>query len=175
MKTTLITSILLNAVLAAFALPGDTRFALAKMNPGGNLAFGFGSLGRKIVDFPETEARINALGFYLNDRVVAAGKTWNGSAFDFAIARFQNELIPTAATAAVSGRVTTADGRGIRNAIVTITDKGGLDRAATTATFGYIRFDSVPVGGHTLLRSNQAFGVRFAVPDRNRRSGSERS
>jgi hypothetical protein len=53
---------------------------------------------------------------------------------------------PTAAGVEVSGRVLTPDGRGLRNATVTMTDANGVVRTTTTSTFGYYRFDNVAVG-----------------------------
>jgi subtilisin-like proprotein convertase family protein len=53
---------------------------------------------------------------------------------------------PTASAASVSGRVTTPEGNGLRNARVTITDPSGVTRTAVTGTFGYYRFDNVTVG-----------------------------
>ena len=62
---------------------------------------------------------------------------------------------PTAAAVTVSGRVVTAKGaRGIRNAVVTMTDQDGTTRYATTTTFGYFRFSNVAAG------ATYVFGVR---------------
>jgi hypothetical protein len=54
---------------------------------------------------------------------------------------------PLAANASISGRVMTAGGNGIRNAIIMVTG-GGLSepRYAQTGTFGYYVFDNLPVG-----------------------------
>ncbi|MEQ1606339.1 MAG: proprotein convertase P-domain-containing protein [Pyrinomonadaceae bacterium] len=58
------------------------------------------------------------------------------------------ELLPsTAAGVEVSGRVLTPDGRGLRNATVTITDQAGNRRTATTGSFGYYNFIDVEAGG----------------------------
>jgi hypothetical protein len=46
----------------------------------------------------------------------------------------------------VSGRVTTPDGRGLRNAKVVITDSQGVARTVTTSSFGFYQFDDVTVG-----------------------------
>ena len=46
----------------------------------------------------------------------------------------------------VSGHVVTPDGRGVRNATVTITDTNGRTRAVTTSSFGYYSFDGVAAG-----------------------------
>lgn len=53
---------------------------------------------------------------------------------------------PTAAGVMVSGRVLTPDGRGLRNATVTIIDSEGTRRSATTSSFGYYSFEDVEVG-----------------------------
>lgn len=48
--------------------------------------------------------------------------------------------------ATVSGKVTTPDGRGLRNATVKITDSNNVVRTATTSSFGFYSFDSVATG-----------------------------
>lgn len=63
------------------------------------------------------------------------------------------ELIePTAANVSVSGRVLTADGRGLRNAVVTITDSNGNIRSYKTTSFGYYRFDEIEAGETYVIR-----------------------
>ncbi|MET0753256.1 MAG: carboxypeptidase-like regulatory domain-containing protein [Pyrinomonadaceae bacterium] len=53
----------------------------------------------------------------------------------------------TAALAKISGRVTTFDGRGIRNVTILLSNGGGsLPRSARTSSFGYFTFEDVPVG-----------------------------
>lgn len=53
---------------------------------------------------------------------------------------------PTAATVSVGGRVTTATGQGIRNALITLTSMNGTARNARTGSFGHYRFDDVNAG-----------------------------
>lgn len=53
---------------------------------------------------------------------------------------------PTAAGVSLSGRVLTADGRGLRNAVVVLTDRNGVSRRALSSSFGYYRFDDVQAG-----------------------------
>ena len=56
---------------------------------------------------------------------------------------------PTAAGASVRGRVLTADGNGIRNAKLTLTNLSTAEsRIAISSSFGYFAFDDVEVG-HT--------------------------
>jgi CSLREA domain-containing protein len=71
--------------------------------------------------------------------------------------------IPTAAHASVSGRVTTADGRGIRNARLVLSDAFGQSRHAQTGAFGYFRFTEIPVGATYVLTVSSKRFV-FAQP-----------
>jgi len=57
-----------------------------------------------------------------------------------------NVLNPNVAGIEVSGRVTTPDGRGLRNATVTMTDQNGIARFVSTSSFGYYTFN-VEAGG----------------------------
>ena len=54
-------------------------------------------------------------------------------------------LIPLAATVNVGGRVSVG-GRGLRNAVVVLTDMQGVSRTSRTSAFGYFRFEEVEVG-----------------------------
>ena len=55
--------------------------------------------------------------------------------------------LPTAAGVEVGGRVlSSAEGRGLRNAMVLITDQTGKARTALTNTFGYYTFADVEAG-----------------------------
>jgi hypothetical protein len=65
----------------------------------------------------------------------------NGDFFTFA-----QLVTPTAANVSISGRILTADGRGIRSTVVVLADSEGNSRTATTSSFGYYRFDDVPAG-----------------------------
>ena len=55
-------------------------------------------------------------------------------------------LAPTAANATISGRVLTPEGRGLRNAQVSLTDANGNLRTAMSNSFGYFRFTEVESG-----------------------------
>lgn len=55
-------------------------------------------------------------------------------------------VAPTSANVSISGRVTTADGSGVRNAILSMTDPDGVTRTARTSSFGYYRFDAIQPG-----------------------------
>jgi hypothetical protein len=70
-------------------------------------------------------------------------------------------LAATATGVEVSGRVMTPDGRGLRNAVVTMTDSQGVTRTATTSSFGYYTFEDVEVGASFVL-SVQSRRYRFS-------------
>ena len=70
---------------------------------------------------------------------------------------------PTAAQVAISGRVRTADGRGIRNVLVSLTAPDGEIRTVQTSTFGFYRFDNIPVG-ETYIVSVAAKKYTFSQP-----------
>ena len=72
------------------------------------------------------------------------------------------ESAPTAASVAVSGRVSAFKGRaGISNARISITDANGATRYAITNSFGYYRFADVPAG-ETYIISVSHKRYRFA-------------
>ncbi|MDQ3129811.1 MAG: carboxypeptidase regulatory-like domain-containing protein [Acidobacteriota bacterium] len=75
------------------------------------------------------------------------------------IGAFEVQLAPTAATVSVSGRVTTASGRGISNVRLTLTDSNGEVRTTKTTSFGYYRFADVRAGETYFL---SAIGKRFS-------------
>jgi hypothetical protein len=71
----------------------------------------------------------------------------------------------TAASVSVAGRILTAQGRGIRNARLTLTDADGAVRYAQTGAFGYYRFAGVEAGQTYILQiSSKRFA--FANPTR---------
>lgn len=74
---------------------------------------------------------------------------------------FWNPLLaPTAATAAIGGRVVTADNMGVKNVNIILT--GGnltMPRLARTSSFGYFTFESVEVGHFYILTvSSKRYG-----------------
>ena len=55
-------------------------------------------------------------------------------------------IAPSAAGVLVAGRVMTAEGNGVVNAIVVATDQQGVSRQARTGSFGYYSIDELPAG-----------------------------
>jgi hypothetical protein len=76
-----------------------------------------------------------------------AGGISSGGAFSI-ISGFwtPDSLAPTAATVTVGGRVTTAQGNGIRNARVTIQFSSGETRSTLTGSLGFYRFSDIEAG-----------------------------
>lgn len=58
---------------------------------------------------------------------------------------------PTAAAVTVSGRVSTANGRGLRNAEVTLLNSNGTVMTARTTNFGYFSFDGIASGQSVII------------------------
>jgi hypothetical protein len=113
---------------------GSTGFAgLAELPSGENL-LQVPQAGTGIAGTPTTGGLFN---FRLNvsDGVNTAGTDYR-----------LNIVVPTAAGVSVSGRVMTAKGAGLTNAIVTITDSAGVVKSVRTTTFGNFRFDGVAAG-----------------------------
>jgi hypothetical protein len=75
-------------------------------------------------------------------------------------------LAPTAANALISGRIKTANGRGIRNVVITLSDTStGETRRILSSPFGYYRFQNVEVGKTYILEVNSK---RFSFNPNNR-------
>lgn len=74
-------------------------------------------------------------------------------------------MAPTASSVSLSGRIRTADGRGIRGAVVQLTDQNGATRSVRTGTFGYYRFEDVEVG-QTYILTAASKRFTFANPSR---------
>ena len=70
--------------------------------------------------------------------------------------------VPTAAMVGISGRVITAQGNGIRNAFVMLTDSSGNMRAVKSSSFGYYSFNDIEVG-HTYIISVASKRFQFAT------------
>ncbi len=75
-------------------------------------------------------------------------------------------LSPTAANVSLSGRITTANGRGIRGVSVTLTGGNGPEkRVVVTGQFGYYNFSDVE-SGESYVLSVRSKRYTFAVPSR---------
>jgi hypothetical protein len=81
--------------------------------------------------------RTDMIRYRPSDRTIAAGTHGRG---------VWTATVPLVDNVTVSGRVLTADGRGVRNAFVTISNAGGVVQQVRTGPFGAYRFDNIPVG-----------------------------
>lgn len=71
--------------------------------------------------------------------------------------------VSTAADVSLCGRVLTSEGRGITNAVITITDQSGNQRTAITGRFGNFRFE-VLTAGETYVLSVRSRRFSFESP-----------
>ncbi len=90
-----------------------------------------------------------------------------GAVYDGTDIGAYERLSPTAASASISGRVMTADGRGIKGASITLSTANGPERnlRVITGTFGYYRLDDLRVG-ETYVLTVGAKRYAFANPSR---------
>ena len=92
-----------------------------------------------------------------------AGENSTGGIFGIRGGFWLPSVAPSAASVSVSGQVKTAQGSGIRNVSVTLTDSSGTVRTTRTGTFGYFRFDDITAGG-TYIFSVAARHYQFSQP-----------
>ena len=90
-----------------------------------------------------------------------AGTNSSGGGFGVTGGFWQQGFAPSAAMVAVSGRILTANGNGIRNVIITLTDPSGSTRRNISTSFGYFCFDDVE-SGQTYILSVQSKRYQFA-------------
>lgn len=89
----------------------DGDFAVARYNSDGSLDTNFGVGGRVFTDFGAGDDAITGIAIQSDGKIVAAGSAYNGSDFDFALARFQPDG-SLDSTFGSNGLLTTAFGSG---------------------------------------------------------------
>jgi len=102
-------------MVAGYAYNGSNNdFALARYNPDGSLDTTFSDDGLLITDFGSSD-RAHALALQADGKIVAAGYAWNGSNYDFALARYNPDgSLDT--TFSEDGKLTTAFASGNEDA-----------------------------------------------------------
>lgn len=110
---------------------GTTRFMGFRGTIGGNTKYGWMRLTK------------NAFGNY-----TIVDWAYNNTTNQQILA---GQIVATAANATISGQVLTPEGRGLRNAIVILTDTNGQTRTAKTGTFGFYRFEGIQVGQSVVM------------------------
>lgn len=79
-------------------------------------------------------------------QTVAGGKSTGGNFMLYHGFWTPDIFAPTSANAVIGGRVSTADGSGIKNAAIIIIFPTGEMRTARSSSFGYYSFTDIPVG-----------------------------
>ena len=131
------------------------NFAVFRYNPDGRIDTTFGINGLVITPLGNNSSynKLSAVTLQPDGKIVAAGYFWSGSYPGYlTLVRYLSDPVNPVSNVEISGRVTTPDGRGLRNATVTISDQSGLSRTVTTSSFGYYMFADVRTGESYLLR-----------------------
>ena len=81
-----------------------------------------------------------------------AGTTSSGGTFELGAGFWGGGGVAAASSFTVSGRVLTSDGRGLRNATVSMTSSQGVVRTATTSSFGLFSFENISTGDVYTIR-----------------------
>lgn len=129
---------------------GETSYCVSS----GSLPFGLSGIANCPAPLAEAEQFFNLAP---SAALAVTGTPTQAGTFNFAVTASDGTnsnvtnyrlqvLAPTAAGVSVSGRVLTNDGRGLRNAIVTMTEPNGNNRSYRTGAFGYFVFEDVEVG-----------------------------
>ncbi|HQZ83569.1 MAG TPA: SdrD B-like domain-containing protein [Pyrinomonadaceae bacterium] len=108
----------------------------------------------------DSDAEYDASGNFLEIPITTGNPGDNNHNYDFGLV-----LAPSAAPVSVTGRVSTANGNGIRNVRVTLTEESGAMHYALTSTFGYFTFENIESGQGVVL-SVSAKRYTFSQPTR---------
>jgi uncharacterized delta-60 repeat protein len=128
-----------NIVLGGQTANGVTGedFALAEYDTNGNLVPGFGTGGLVTTPFNGFDDNVRALGVQTDGKIVAGGYTFNGTNYDFALARYDTGgTLDTSFGTAATGMVTTDFNGGSDLAFGMSLEPNGTIVAAGTADDG---------------------------------------
>ena len=136
----------------------DEDFMIVRYDQDGSLDNTFGVVG---VDFNNSIDAAYGMALDNVGRAVVVGTAQP----NLAIAR----VLLNSTEVSISGRVTTANGRGIGNAVVSTIDSLGVRRTARTSAFGYYSFINIPGGTYNFaIRSKRyEFQPRTVFVDEN--------
>lgn len=126
----------------------NNDFAVVRYHADGSLDNSYSTDGKVSIDVADGRSDAgNGIALDSIGRAVVVGE----SGGLFGVVRILGNLSPTTASVTVSGRVLTPTGRGLTNAVVSLTDASGLTRTTRTTSFGYYRFEAVEVGQSYVL------------------------
>lgn len=148
-------------ILLLFALATAVRAQeAAKSSDEAQLSSGAFTISKTVIASGGAPLQNQTIGLHGTAGQSVAGKTSTNGQFVLYSGFWTPEtLAPTAAEVVVAGRVTTADGRGIRNARITLYFPSGEARIITSGTFGHYRFSNVAVGASYIISVS---GKRFS-------------
>jgi uncharacterized delta-60 repeat protein len=97
-------------VAAGYSTNGSQHdFALARYNPNGSLDTSFNGTGKVTTAIGSGQDEAYALALQPDGKLVAAGSSWNGSKYDFALARYRvDSTLRVAKTGSGSGSITSS-------------------------------------------------------------------
>jgi uncharacterized delta-60 repeat protein len=140
----------------------NSDLAVIRLLPNGSLENSLWGTGGIVTTNLGNNDFLNAIGIQPDGKIVAVGRSGLSTV---AVVRYQ-ALAPTAATATINGRVTTASGRSIRNVSLSLTDTTtGESKSTITNPFGYYHFQDLEVGRSYVL-SVKSKRFTFAEPSR---------
>jgi len=134
-------------------------FAVLRLNYTGSLDTSFGSGGKTVTPIGSYDSGASAGTLQPDGKILALGSTYTYDIYRIAIVRYRGE-----SPVLIAGRVTTPDGRGLRNATVSLIDSLGIVRTVTTGSFGYYAFDNVRAGESYLMGVSSK---RYRFPTRS--------
>ncbi len=140
----------------SFGYAAPSGFGLARYNTEGSLDPTFGAGGKILTSFsPGNWGSYEAATAIQSDgKIVLAGYIGPHSALFRYVGRSE--------FASISGRVTSPNGSGLRNAAVSLTDGQGVIRTVITSSLGFYSFDTVKVdSSYTIAVSSKRY--RFAA------------
>lgn len=121
-------------------------FALSVSFPYGQVITGGTFLIDKSVTKPAGDSTGGSFGVTTTAGQAVTGNNLHGSTYMISSGFWTFILAPTAASVTVGGRVITAHGFGIRNAILTLTMQNGTSLTTVTGSLGYYQFSGVTAG-----------------------------
>lgn len=131
--------------IVATGLSGND-FALIRYNPNGAIDNGFGLSGKITTDFGSNYDVSRAVAIQPDGKIVVAGRTFNGSNYDFALARYSTDGILDN-TFDMDGKLVTSVGMSSDNAnSITIQTDGkiiaaGYSNDGVTGDFALVRYN----------------------------------